>query len=134
MCSYKEYKTLLNHFRRTKENFKLIGKCSICGKNFEKKYTKEENYSLCKGCSSKNGMVLKSGSVEAATKKRLEKTKQTCLEKYGCEYFFQSNQAKSSIKKTFENKYGNGVTNPSQIKEFRDKVRQTCLKKYGDEE
>lgn len=132
--SYFEYKELLKIFRRTNEDFILHGKCSMCGKDFKKKYAKEENFSLCKGCSSKNGMILKSGSIEAATKKRLEKTKQTCLKKYGCEYSFQSKDTKDKIKRTFVERYGDGVTNPSQVKEFRDKVKQTFLNKYGDEE
>ena len=68
--------------------------CKKCGK--ELKYSKglTHNYCSCK-CS-------------ASSKEIREKTKQTNLERYGCE-------------------------NPSQSKKVQEKVKQTCIKRYGYE-
>ena len=58
---------------------------------------------------------------------RLNKYKQTCLEKYGVEYAQQSNEVKDKAKQTYLEKYGvEHYTN-------REKSKQTCLEKYGVE-
>ena len=58
---------------------------------------------------------------------RLNKYKQTCLEKYGVEYAQQSNEFKNKAKQTCLEKYGvEHYTN-------REKFKQTCLEKYGVE-
>ena len=58
---------------------------------------------------------------------RLNKYKQTCLEKYGVEYAQQSNEVKDKAKQTCLEKYGvEHYTN-------REKSKQTCLEKYGVE-
>ena len=58
---------------------------------------------------------------------RLNKYKQTCLEKYGVEYAQQSNKVKDKAKQTCLEKYGvEHYTN-------REKSKQTCLEKYGVE-
>ena len=58
-----------------------------------------------------------------------EKIKKTCLEKYGAESPFGNKEIQKKITETlFKN---HGITNPGLSKEFREKGRQTCLKRYG---
>lgn len=67
-----------------------------------------------------------------------EKSKQTCLEKYGNEYFLKSQQYSDirdkcleKSKQTCLEKYGSTSVMASQA--VKDKVKQTCLEKYGVE-
>lgn len=60
-----------------------------------------------------------------------EKRKQTCLEKYGVEYNWQSEEVKNKIKDTLEEKYGTRILR--DIDEINQKRKQTCLEKYGGE-
>ena len=56
-----------------------------------------------------------------------EKSKQTCLEKYGTEYSSQSENNKVKSAETKRKRYGNKNFNN------RAKAKQTCLEKYGVE-
>lgn len=81
-----------------------------------------------------------------------EKTQQTCLERYGTRFSFQSENNKTKSQQTCMKKYGAkthmqskkyveqykqklqekyGVTNVFQRKEVKEKIRQTLLSKYG---
>ena len=60
-----------------------------------------------------------------------EKTKQTCLKKYGYEYVLQSVEIREKGKKTLLENYG--VENPSQSPELQEKMKQTFLERYGTE-
>ena len=64
-------------------------------------------------------------SLSCKTLGTKEQVKQTCLEKYGDEYY--SNRDK--YKQTCLEKYG--VDNPNKSYKIREKTKQTCLKKYG---
>lgn len=81
---------------------------------------------------------------------RLNKYKQTCLEKYGVEYAQQSNKVKDKAKQTCLEKYGvehytnrekskqtclekYGVESNLNIPEVKEKIKKTCLEKYGVE-
>lgn len=89
---------------------------------------------------------------EDIMKRKTEKTRETNLKKYGCEYTFQSEQVKEKIKKTVIERYGveyisknkeiqkkkeqttlknYGVRHPSQNKEIQEKIKKTCIKLYG---
>jgi hypothetical protein len=59
----------------------------------------------------------------------LEKRKATCLEKYGNEIAFKSQQVQDKYKQNLKRKYG--VENPFLVKEFKDKANNTIFKKYG---
>ena len=65
----------------------------------------------------------------------LEKIKKSCtktnLERYECEYPWQSEEVKEKIKQT--NLERHGVENPSQCEEVREKIIQTNLERYGTE-
>lgn len=56
---------------------------------------------------------------------------QTCLEKYGVEYSFQSDNNKQKSKETLRTKFG--VENSMHVPEFREKLKQSNLQKYGVE-
>lgn len=73
---------------------------------------------------------------------------QTCLDKYGCQNVFQSEQIKEASLNTKLKKYGNkhyvnqaqaketclaryGCSNVNQVQEIKDKKKQTCLKHFG---
>jgi hypothetical protein len=60
-----------------------------------------------------------------------DKSKVTCLEKYGLHYPQQSEEVKDKINKTCLEKYG--VENPMLIQETKEKIKATCLGKYGFE-
>ncbi len=59
------------------------------------------------------------------------KCKQTSLEKYGVEYPFQSNDVKNKIKETNLSKYG--FNNPMKNEKIKNKTKLTNIKKYGCE-
>ncbi len=60
-----------------------------------------------------------------------EKTKQTCLEKYGVNNGSKTQEAKEKIKNTHLKNYG--IEYPMQLEENKEKSKQTCIKKYGVE-
>ncbi len=60
-----------------------------------------------------------------------EKSKQTCIDKYGVEHSSQSQEIKDKYKQTCLDKYG--AENAFQSQEVKDKSKQTCLDKYGVE-
>ena len=113
--------TLLNNYSGEVVNRKtrINGKCltqhciNIFDKTFRQLY---QINGYCKECS----MNIKTN-----------KFKVTCLEKYGVENSFQSQEVKEKIKKTNLKKYG--VKNSFQSQEVKDKIKTTCLEKYGVE-
>jgi hypothetical protein len=98
----------------------IEAKCKneTCNNNFSKLFSTlmmYENF-YCKPCS---------GKVT------YEKTKKTCLEKYGVENVFQSNSHKEKIKNTCLEKYG--TDNIMKNKDVQEKIKKTCMEKYGVE-
>ncbi|MCK9446133.1 hypothetical protein M0Q50_04485 [bacterium] len=98
---------------------KILVKCDICGKEKMlqyRKYIKNVNrggyYTCSQICSH-------------------DKTKQTCLEKYGVEFYMKTDEYKERYKNTCLEKYG--VENISQSEDIKDKKRKTCLSNYGVE-
>jgi hypothetical protein len=58
-----------------------------------------------------------------------EKSKRTCLERYGFESSNKDEKVKEKMKKVCLEKYG--VERYSQTKEFLERYRKTCLERYG---
>ena len=79
----------------------------------------------CKKCGSK----IMSEKSSANAKSRLEKARQTNLEKYGVENPFQAEEVKAKIRQTSIDRHG-GIGNGS--KEIADKISKTKEKKYGN--
>ncbi len=62
---------------------------------------------------------------------RREKTKQTCLKRYGTEAPLQNSIIKDKAKQTNLTKYG--VVSASKLDSTKEKVKQTCVDRYGVE-
>lgn len=115
----------------------MIKTCIICGKQFKtshknilccsidcsKKYRKTDAYSK------KLKKIWASKSSDEINKIS-NKKKQTCVDRYGCEYTFQDESTKEKIKKTNIKKYG--VDNPSKSQIIIDKIKHIKEEKYGD--
>jgi len=115
-------------------------KCDVCGSEksiMYQKYIKNINNSDFYACSPKCAQ---------------EKVKKTSIEKFGTEYYTQTNSYKKSVEKTSLKNYGTkhhtqsdivknkaiktnikkyGVDNPSKSKIIKDKIKNTFLEKYG---
>ena len=91
--------------------------CKQCGK--EMKYSQGLKHDYC------------SNKCRSNSKEIQEKYKQTCLEKYGCEYSFQNENIKNKIKRTNLERFGCEYS--LQSKEVREKGKQTFKKRYGCE-
>lgn len=108
--------------------------CPICNKIF---------YKGKRACSSKCANALhkkhyhetclqKYGCVSyVQTDDFKNKSKQSVLERYGVEHITQNNSIQEKIKNTNLKKYN--VTSPLASQELREKGKQTCLRKYGVE-
>ena len=123
------YNYLLEHYDWTssiseslyawKYNIKISPNCPICGKK-NKFLGFNQGYS--KYCSNKcsNSDPIK-----------INKTKQSCLKKYGVENPSQSQEIKSKTARTNLEKYGS--ENVFGSKKIREKIKKTNLEKYGVE-
>ena len=79
-----------------------------------------------------DGFVLGHLPMSEETKRRkIEKYKNTCLEKYGVENVSQVQSVKEKKEKTCLIHYG--VKNQNQSEDVREKTRKTNIKKYGTE-
>ena len=112
-------KNFIEHREKNKDIESQVKKWK---ENFYNKDIKERKKIFEKGIKTK---INKYG--ENFGKKICLKSKETCLNKYGVEYVFQSNQFKEKSNNTKLIKYGNkSYTN-------REKSKETCLIKYGVE-
>src|ERR1035437_4897463 len=57
--------------------------------------------------------------------------KKTNLERFGHVSNLHSEQGKIKIQKSLKKRYGEHITNVSQIQEVKDKSKETCLERYG---
>ena len=67
--------------------------------------------------------------ISISKKNSNEKTKQTCLEKYGVENVFQAKEVRKKIKETNLERYG--FENPMKNIDIAKKVKNTNLERYG---
>ena len=79
----------------------------------------------------KTGLFCKKCTID----KGKDKSKNTCLKKYGKEHYLQTEESKNKAKEASLKKYG--VDHPMKNGEYRDKIskksKETCLEKYGVE-
>lgn len=97
-------------------------KCTECNIDIPPTYKRlyaftTKGYIFCGSACSSNSSIVR------------DKTRQTCLEKYGVENALQNLVVQENKKKTSLKKYG--VEFASQTKESQNKGKETCLKKYG---
>ena len=120
---------------RLKYNIEQIPLCPICGNKLTFTNCKLRPYKST--CSKKCAAQLRTIKSKQTKLERYgdenyfnrEKAKQTSLKKYGTEYPQQSKVIQDKIKKTSLKKYG--TERPQQSKIVQDKIKQTCLEKYG---
>lgn len=95
--------------------------CKHCGKQLENK-----------NCQVSSG-YLESCSVKCSSNSTgfKEKSKQTCLEKYGVEHTLQRTDIRDKIKETCLEKYG--VENPFQAECCKAKIKLTNIERFGVE-
>jgi len=113
-----------------KENCK-----DVCSKKF-RELVKHNNFG-CKKCSviikidkTKNTCINKYGfNTTLKTIDVKNKIKKTMLEKYGVEYAMQSKNIKEQYKNTCFEKFG--FENPSLNLDIKNKVKNTCFEKFG---
>lgn len=92
--------------------------CVECGANSASWILSTKQYSnFCSKSCSRNSILTK------------EKTKQTCLKKYGVTSVGASEQAKQKKKQTCLERYG--VEDPLKLASIQQKKKQTCLDRYG---
>lgn len=109
-----------------------------CNEVVEKVFREIEKRGIyCKICKNKIKMdktkitCLKKYGFDNASKCKdvKEKYNKTCLEKYGVKHSFQSDKVKNKIKETMIERYG--VENPIQNTEIKNKIQSTNIEKYG---
>ena len=106
----------LYHYFMDDPNLKL-GICPMCGNrckfiNINLGYKKH----CCQKCSYNDNHTK-------------DKRKQTCIKKYGTEYYSQTDIRKSKLKEKYLKQYG--VESYFQTEDFKNKSKVSCLKKYG---
>lgn len=121
--------------------------CAICGKEFEIDVRKDQNVETCskecmgklmsqnhdydKGKETQRKNLLAKYGVENAMQIPgvVDKIKETNLQKYGSEWYTQTDEYKQSVKQTCQEKYG--VDHHLQAREVIDKRLETCERLYG---
>jgi len=150
-CGLK-YSSKINKRNKTKQFLEIKLICKNCNKEFIRKTKNEKELSkpkvkFCsKSCATKYNQLNMPPKIR---KLKIEKTKKTCLEKYGDEYVINSEYSrqktkdKTGFKYAFENKivqdniqnyFKNtyNINSPILVPGAIDKMKTTKLKKYGD--
>ena len=121
--------------QRIKNNIDIRPTCKICGKPVKYLNRHEQLYAIycsnqCLGKFNKSNLKkIWDNRTEKEKQDIKDKTKQTCLEKYGVEFSFQSENNKEKSKQTLLEKYGDEHYGQFGSKSFKEKM----IKKYGYE-
>ncbi len=114
--SKRDNATVLGEYQKLTSKTKIEYICA-CGNKYSKSFSVLPTYKMfCRSCINKTMM---------------EKTKQTNIERYGCEDPNQLESMKTKIKDVFMQKYG--VDSPMKVDDVKEKMKQTFLEKYGVE-
>ena len=113
-------------------------KCEVCGKEFVVRKTSIGQKCCSRTCADILGKInrektcMKKYGVSNAgwTADSQRKIKDYNQEHYGSDWFFQTNEFKSSAQQTNLERYG--VKNPQQNKDIKAKTEATCIQRYGD--
>ena len=125
---------------KIKRETRIIGKCFSCENSFDISFRRFiEGFCRCKSCvniikrNKTKATCLEKYGYESATRtpEVQDKSKATCLEKYGHEFGFQSKVIKDKCKVTYLEKFN--LENPSQSQEIKDKKIATCLENFSVE-
>ena len=101
---------VLEEYKNYNQRMRIRFRCS-CGVETSKRFEmlNIHRYPYCDKCS---------------LKKKAEKCKETCMERYGVSNVFQVEDIKEKIYADWDVKYG---THPKRTVEIQDKWKQTCL-------
>lgn len=100
----------------------IVFNCKNCNKEVSiQKRRFSEN--LCRKCK------LSKKAEEGVYKNCKEKTKKTCLEKYGVDHPLKSEEVKEKSKKTCLEKYGSEYT--FQSEEVKEKIKESLIDRFG---
>lgn len=134
-----EHNIIMNY--SSKEFYDLIHniseppKCPTCGKYLKFK-TFDDGYQVycSKKCSNSNPDKIKKGNEWYNDKKKLSARKKKYIEtiknKYGCEFYTQSNEFKSKAKEKINEKYGCFNSAQIHIKHFEDLNKNFFLENF----
>lgn len=106
--------TMLEEYPRYNQRLMVKFRCS-CGEETSKRFEmlNVHKYPYCTSCS---------------LKKKAEKCKDTCMEKYGVSNASKTVEIIDKIRDVFNEKYG---THPKRTEKVQEKWVNTCLEKYG---
>jgi len=137
-----------------KSHAKVLVRCDFCNKLFVAEYQYEAPKKK-NNCRSKECVTAKrketcyeryNGPCPSSSKIVVQKIKNTCKEKYGCEHFSQTEEGRKTISennrknaekirnsciRTVQNRYN--VDNVFQLKSVKEKIRNTNAKNHGCE-
>lgn len=109
--------------------------CEYCGKEFytnhnRRRYCYDDHYATCEVCG-KQFRILHMDSIPSTCSEECKhkKIKNTCKDKYGVDYVFQSEEFKQNAINTNLSKYG--VDNVSKSDEIKKKISDHYRAKYG---
>ena len=130
-----EVREKLKHTNIEKYGHDYLNKFSKKGKETKKRLYGDANYNNNE--KSKQTCLERYGGDNPMKNKDIqEKSKQTCLERYGSPLYLTSDEYQSKRAECFEKskrtmfeRYGHEY--PSQIPELKEKIKQTCLERYG---
>lgn len=145
--NYKYYKSLdyiikngqeieisINHLYKGSHS-KIYVKCDVCGKEKYIEYrhyiesSKYGYYSCSPICSKNKSKITCLNKYGNENYNNMEKNKETCLKKYNTEYYFQTVDKKEKTIKTNLEKYG--FESHNQSINIKNKKIETYLKNYG---
>lgn len=121
--------------QRIKNKIDIRPTCKTCGKPVKYLNRHKQLYAIycsnqCLGKFNKSNLKnIWDNRTEKEKQDIKDKTKQTCLEKYGVEFSFQSENNKEKSKQTLLEKYGDEHYGQFGSKSFKEKM----IKKYGYE-
>ena len=120
-----------SQLKQLKRHDSFEATCEKCGTKYQVTDFRPErldryNHILCQPCYAK---MLKLERYGDPNYNNRDKSKTTCIEKYGVENPHQNKDIIAKCENTCLEKYG--VTNPNKTKEVRDKINKTNLERYG---
>lgn len=123
--------TDISQLKSLKRHDSFEATCEKCGTKYQVMDFRPERldrykHILCQPCYSK---MLKLERYGDPNYNNRDKSKSTCIEKYGVENPHQNKDIIAKCENTCLEKYG--VTNPNKTKEVRYKINKTNLERYG---
>ena len=130
----------MNELNSPKNKFYAVKKCELCGITFESLIKRQQRFcgAKCSSVSTANN----EGRISKIKKTKLqrygsetyvnpEKSKQTCMERYGVDNVSKSDKVIAKIKDANVKKYGKEWS--FQSEDVKEKIRTTNLERYGVE-